>query len=82
MCSISIDNDAEETNFKIEKVDLNLCTHIICIDNIWSKTIGKKTFVLYEIHKIPNYDVLLQFIHTTVSNFHRSLEINWTTIRL
>lgn len=40
VCTISI----EETNFKIEKVDLNLCTHIICIDNIWDKTIGKNEF--------------------------------------
>lgn len=43
VCSISIQNDTEETNFRIEKVDLNLCTHIICIDNIWDKTIGKNT---------------------------------------
>lgn len=24
-----------ETEFKIEKVDLNLCTHLIAVDRVW-----------------------------------------------
>lgn len=45
MCSISIQNDTEETDFDIEKIDLNLCTHIICIDSIWDKTINPWTMI-------------------------------------
>lgn len=41
VCTTSTAADLKESKFKIENSDLNLCTHLICIDNIWDKTIGK-----------------------------------------
>lgn len=37
MCTTSTAADLKESKFKIENSDLNLCTHLICIDNIWDK---------------------------------------------
>lgn len=39
VCTTS--TDLKESKFKIETSDLNICTHLICIDNIWDKSIGK-----------------------------------------
>lgn len=41
VCTTSTAADLKESKFKIENSDLNLCTHLILIDNIWAKSIGK-----------------------------------------
>lgn len=37
VCTTSTAADLKESKFKIENSDLNMCTHLICIDNIWDK---------------------------------------------
>lgn len=41
VCTTSTASEFTESKFKIENSDLNLCTHLICIDNIWDKRISK-----------------------------------------
>lgn len=42
VCTTSTGLKIEQLKLSNENVDFNLCTHLICIDNIWDDTIGKQ----------------------------------------
>lgn len=41
VCTINVAPDSTNSQFNIEDTDLNLCTHLICINSIWDKTISE-----------------------------------------
>lgn len=41
VCTTTLTAPTTEPSFELENSDLTLCTHLICIDNIWDKSISE-----------------------------------------